>query len=172
MHTAAFEFVRRVAQSLPPLARVVEFGSRVRNGSVREIFTDAAGPSAGGLYLGIDLEGGPGVDLVADAADWRTAEPLDAVVCCEVLEHTPRAVELCRSARLALRPGGVLILTCATTPRTPHGSAGGLLRAGEFYRNVGVADLLVWLAEAGFAPVLLDPTAPSGDLYALAWVAR
>lgn len=166
MHREAFEFVRRVAQALPPLHRVVEFGSKIHNGSVREIFTDAFD------YLGIDLEAGPGVDWVADAADWRAKEPFDCVVCCEVMEHTPKLVGILAAAYAALRPGGVLILTCATAPREPHGACGGSLQAGEYYRNVSPDDMFQALKVVGFTVALLDHFAPVGDLHILAMVAR
>src|SRR5690348_14261989 len=101
MHPEAFEWVRKIAWSLPPLRRVAEFGSRAINGSVREIFTDAA------PYIGVDIVDGPGVDVVADASEWAGPDGLDAVICCETFEHTPRGYSLCNNAWRLLRDGGV-----------------------------------------------------------------
>ena len=83
MHPEARAFVAGVARRAG--ARwVVELGARDLNGTVRDLFPSARG------YTGVDLVAGPGVDVVADAADWRPREPApDLVVCCEVLEHTP-----------------------------------------------------------------------------------
>ena len=167
MHDNAFDLVRRIVQSLPPLRTVVEFGSRIVNGSVREIFTDAA------TYVGVDAVAGPGVDVVADAANWRPATPcVDCVVCCEVLEHTPRGREIIASAFRALRPGGCLVVTCASAGRAPHSADGdGPPKPGEYYENVAPDDLTGWCRAAGFAVTLLGPP-PPGDLYALAMKAR
>lgn len=168
MHAGAFDFVRRVVQALPPLRAVVEFGSRAVNGSVREIFTDAA------VYVGIDRVPGAGVDVVADAADWHPAAPaVDAVVCCEVLEHAPDGAALCASAFRALRPGGCLVVTCAAAPREPHSAdADGPPKAGEHYRNVAPDDLAGWCRAAGFSAALVEHPAAPGDLYCLALKAR
>jgi SAM-dependent methyltransferase len=180
MHTAAWDFVRRVVQSLPPLKRVLEFGSRNVNGTVREIFTDAN--SALGVYHGLDLVPGKNVWIVADAADWRPPVseefPLiqwlyDAVVCCEVFEHAPRFGDICKSAFAALKPGGSFIITCATHPREPHSVDGdGPPKEGEYYHNVGKGMLSDVLQSAGFAVALNDHYAPQGDLYMLALKAR
>ena len=165
MHAQAFDFVRRAVQSFPPLLRVVEFGSLDVNGSVRPIFTDAA---ALGKYLGIDLRLSLGVDLMAD---WTPAEPFDAVVSCGVMEHTPRAEELCVSACRALRPGGIFILTCASAYFPVHGVDGGELPPGEFYRGIHAFDVRDWLNAAGFDLVMVEkPTLH--DVCALAWKVR
>ena len=162
MHPAAFEYVCRVVQSLPPLYSVVEFGSRVVNGTVREIFTDAK------VYLGIDIEAGPGVDIVADAADWKADEPVDCVVCCEVLEHSERWPEVVGSSYRALKPGGVLILTCASEKRAPHGVSGDLIREGEHYQGLEIINLTNWILTIDFSVVLIDPNSPPEDIYTLA----
>jgi hypothetical protein len=166
MHTAAFDFVMRVAQSLPPLPHVLEFGSREWNGSVREIFTDARWS---GGYVGVDLAAGAGVEIVGDAATVQLPGLFNAVVCCEVFEHTNRMPAICTNAYRHLRPGGVMIVTCATDPRKPHGACGANSPAeGEYYANVPPGLLSHCLLAAGFAAVLLDQKAPPGDLYALA----
>lgn len=170
MHPQAFDFVRRVVQSLPPLRAVAEFGSREHNGSVREVFTDARG--GGGFYVGIDLHPGPGADVVMDAADWDGRGMFDACVCCEVFEHAPKAAGLCRSAFRALRPGGFFVATCAGPGREPHGADGGPLREGEFYENCSADHLNYLLEEAGFDVVLMPHQPQPGDLYALALKAR
>lgn len=170
MHTLAFEFVRKIVQSVQPLRRVVEFGSRIANGTVREIFTDATQSNG---YLGIDIEPGDNVDIVCDAADWNGRGGYDCVVCCEVFEHTPRGREICESAYRALRRGGFFILTCATIPREPHSEHGlKTMRAGEYYANPTHAEVYDWLTKAGFDAVLFDLNSPIGDLYCFAMRVR
>jgi SAM-dependent methyltransferase len=169
MHPSAFDFVRRTVQSLPPLYRVVEFGSHSWNGSVREIFTDATNQ---GMYLGIDLKEGPGVDLVADVTTWEGLM-FDCVVCCEVLEHCQYVVNLLQSARRALRPGGYLIVTCASLNRAEHSSDGdAVLKEGEWYLGRDADEVTTFLLSVGFSAALTDLNAPPEDTYILGLVAR
>lgn len=148
MHPEAFGYVAGVVAELGPWGRVVEFGGRDVNGSVRSLFGDAT-------YCSIDLVGGAGVDVVGDAVEVPLAG-WDVVVCCEVLEHAVEPERLVVAARGALRDGGVFVVTCAGPGRAPHGADGGGLRPGEHYRNVAPADLHGWLVGAGFSGVSMD----------------
>lgn len=158
MHDAARRFVRSIA----PLIRgaVCEIGSRNVNGSVRYLFTGAT------QYVGVDSREGPGVDIVADGATWDgDGQQFDAVVCCEVLEHTADAATVCGNMLKLLRPGGVAIVTVAGPGREPHSAIdGGPVRDGEHYRNVSRLDLSVWFAGAS-ALAVDDRTL--GDIYAV-----
>lgn len=159
MHAEARGFVERVVAIEGPFERVLEFGSRDINGSVRELFGEAA------EYIGVDISPGPGVDLVCDAAEW-TETGFDAVVCCEVLEHTPRGAEIIAAAGRALKPGGLLILTCATDPRAPHSATdGGPLTEGEHYANVDEKTLARWVLAAGAGAVETAVESVRGDLW-------
>jgi len=159
MHTAAWNFVRSVAGDRPP-GLVVELGARNVNGSVRPLFV-------GDDYLGVDLLPGAGVDVVTDAADYVPPTPPACVVCCEVLEHTPAAGEICDHAYTMLQPGGALILTAAGTGREPHSAIdGGPLYAGEFYRNVTREDIRHWLRR--FEQVSIVENLEAHDVYAYA----
>lgn len=163
MHAEAHDFVRRTLQTLPPLYSVVEFGGRNINGSVRPLFTNAR------TYVSIDKIPGPGVDIVGDALDYRPPEPVDCVVCCEVLEHAIRPHLLVAHAIDILRPGGVLIVTCATTGRAPHSTTtGGALLPNEYYRNIDRQEVHDWFGTGGvlhFTVILNDN---AHDLYCTA----
>lgn len=161
MHAEAYEFVREVARSRGPFESVVEIGGRDVNGSVRPLFDHAR-------YVSLDIREGPGVDVVADAEFWEPDEPADCVVCCEVLEHAPNAIDLVQCPRFWLRPGGILIVTCATDPRLPHSAVDGeLIQPGdEFYHNVSPAEFRDW--SFGYAHVALQTDKAHGDLYAVA----
>lgn len=140
MHAAVRDFV---ARQQPIAGNVVEFGSRDINGNVRDLL----GP---GDYLGIDLEAGPNVDEVADVTQLRWEPIFDVVLCLEVLEHAPDAAAVCDAARDALKPGGRLIMTCATYEREPHsGLDGGALRAGEHYENIDHVAFIDWVRRWG-----------------------
>lgn len=156
MHADAYCFVAVTTGYYGPFARVVELGSYDVNGSVRDCFP-------GALYTGVDLRPGRGVDVVADAAEYQPEAAPDCVVCCEVLEHAPNAAGIVANAAAMLAPGGLLILTCATDPRRPHGVNGGAV-GSEHYANIGPGELVGWLAAAGLIASLSQGT--PGDLYA------
>lgn len=160
MHGEAFQFIESVTPR-GPFATVIEIGGRDINGTVRPLFGNAN-------YLSIDLYEGPGVDIVTDAANWQPDEPVDCVVCAEVLEHAPNAEQLVRQAWEWLRPGGLLIVTCATDPRPAHSAITGcLIEPGdEFYANVPEATFREWCASFAACDVTINPD--HGDLYAVA----
>jgi SAM-dependent methyltransferase len=160
VHKHAFAYVASVAEDRPT-GTVIEIGGRDINGSVRPLF--------GRFYRAIDVQAGPGVDVVADGATYRPARPVACVVCCEVLEHTPNAEAICRNAYQMLRPGGVFIATMAGIGRPPHSAIDGkALRDGEYYRNVPIEDLRAWLSD--FSAVTIEAgrgvfKVADGDLY-------
>jgi SAM-dependent methyltransferase len=158
MHPEAERWAAGQLEALAP-GRVVEFGSRIVNGSARR---------PGIKWWGIDLEPGPGVDTVGDAATFDGQGWYDAVVCTEVLEHTVTWSDLLASAVRALRPGGALVLTCAGPGRPPHSAVdGGELRPGEFYGNVEPAALRAVL-RGWFTDAVVIENTDAHDLYALA----
>jgi SAM-dependent methyltransferase len=163
MHAAAFGYVARLVLGpppLPPRRAVVDIGARDINGSVRQLF-------AGARYLGIDLEEGHGVDVVADGATYDPPFVPDTVVCCEVLEHTPAGPAILANAYRVLGPYGLLIVTCAGMGRPAHsGADGGPLKEGEHYANIGKLELREWLRPFAVCHVEHGRT---GDLWAYAW---
>jgi hypothetical protein len=165
MHVEAWQFVAwSVAwlerQGRAP-QRVLEIGSRNINGSVRALFRCP--------YVGIDVEPGPLVDVVADGASYQPELPVDTVVCCEVLEHAPAAAAIVGHALELLPPGGILIVTCAAPERASHsGIDGGLLRAGEYYAGIRPDDLEAWVMAAGATRQVHWHDPIRGDLYLLA----
>lgn len=143
-----------------PIGSVIDAGGRDVNGSPRLLFP-------GSTYLVIDLEEGPGVDVVGDARHWRPDAPVDLVLSVEVLEHAPEPAALLRAAWECLVPGGRIIVTCATDPRAPHsGHDGGPLQRDEWYANIAPEDLKGWLADWDDAE--MEVHTDRGDLYATA----
>ena len=164
MHGSAYEYVARAEAQHGPFRRVCEIGSRNINGSVRPVFD-------GCHYVGVDIQPGPDVDVVADAADWDTAERFDCVVSTSVLEHTPEAPALVASAARLLEPGGMFVMTCAGVGWAPHSAVdGGALRPGEYYENVTEEMLNNWLSAAGFATWQTDYYPEFADMCCVAWV--
>lgn len=161
MHTEAFAWVAKVAQAYGPFRRVVEFGSLDINGSPRVLFPGAD-------YVGVDLQAGRGVDIVADCVTWESDVPADVVLCLETLEHASDRPGIIRSAWKALRPGGRLILTAACPPRLRHSGVHGgpNLEPGEVYTNVQPVVLEKWLAD--FENVEMEIHKDRGDVYVTA----
>lgn len=176
MHAEAYNFLR---QHVRGNARtVLELGSLDINGSPRYLFPVNV------TYVGLDLQSGRGVDLVADAAspllvdqladvlDWRRSGDglvpgFDVVICAEVLEHAVDPGSIVGNAWRALHRGGQVVVTCATEPRAPHSAVNGAgLQPGEHYRNVEEAELFDWLRP--FASIGLTKDRVHGDLYACA----
>lgn len=152
MHDAVLTYV---AANIPTgcLVRVLEFGSRNINGSVRRLFPHAT------EYVGIDTIDGPDVDVVADASTYDVGRTFDVVVCAEVLEHVTDdiAAGLCANAYKHLHDGGVFVATMAGPGRMPHSAIdGNQLHPGEFYRNVDQHTLAGWLTAAGFTTFDID----------------
>jgi hypothetical protein len=167
MHPEAYSFIERAVKGLEVNHQptVLEFGSRDVNGSPRTIF------GAPVHYHGVDIEGGPGVDQVADASDpeldarHRCYDPglYDVVICAEVAEHTPSWRGIIANAYKHLDKGGLFIFTAACDPRPAHSAVDGRnLERGEYtqdetdtayveyYANIDPNELGGALANAGF----------------------
>ena len=66
MHPAALQWVTEALDDLPAPTRVIELGSLNVNGGLRHLFPPECD------YIGVDLQPGPGVDVVADACTYHT----------------------------------------------------------------------------------------------------
>ena len=158
MHPGAFEFVGRYATNDP--VTVIEIGSRDINGSVRSHFPAAS-------WTGLDLHAGPGVDVVCDASDWAPVERAQLVICCEVLEHCEKWRGLIHAAWRFLKPGGLLLVTCAGIGRDSHSAVdGGQLRPHEWYANLTPAAIANCLEGSGFSIRIVESNQHWHDVYA------
>jgi hypothetical protein len=126
-------------------AHVLEVGAYTINGRARDHL-----PGGWATWTGIDRQAGPDVDLVGDAATVLAglAEgSVDVAVTTETLEHTADWPAVVAGMLRVLRPGGWLIVTCASPTRYPHSALDGLApRAGEHYAGVSVAELAALIA--------------------------
>lgn len=119
-HLHQLEFVRTVARALRPQytgVKILEIGSYDVNGGIRAFFADSD-------YLGADLSEGPGVDVVCsgDKLDFQDGL-FDLCLSCECFEHNPQWLQTFVNMIRMTAPGGVVLMTCATTGRLEHGTA-------------------------------------------------
>lgn len=94
---------------LQPEAKVLEVGSRIVNGSLREVLGQTF-PN----WTGIDIMEGPGVDLLLDStriSEYFPFASFDAVISTEMLEHCHNWRRAILEMIRVLRPGGLLLLT-------------------------------------------------------------
>lgn len=164
MHPEAEGWVTECVSRLTFTPRVViELGARNVNGGVRHLFPTAS------TYIGVDIGDGPGVDVVADAAEYVADGWADVIVSTEMLEHTPAGAKIIERCAKNLRHGGVLIVTAAGPGRSPHSAVdGGPLREGEWYGNISEDDLVGWLRAAGFVSWTIDLRTHPADIRAYA----
>jgi len=144
-HPEQLEFVRSVRNRLGGQfenVRVLEVGSLDINGSVRSFFKDCD-------YTGIDVAPGKGVDLVCEGQLLGLPSGhFDTVISCEAMEHNPFWVETMANMFRLCRPGGLVVMTCATQGRAEHGTsrtnpADSPLTVGlkwDYYRNLAEKD--------------------------------
>jgi len=169
MHPEAYEGFARmlVLSGLDPQVpwAGLDVGGADVNGSVR-------GQLHNTTWDGLDIEPAPGVEIVADAATWRPHEDTrwDVVIATELFEHAERWREIIATMVSCLNRNGpqVLIATCASDGRPPHGSRGEWgVPEGQFYGNVTPSDLREEL-EKHFKIVHVEYNPNPGDAYAYA----
>ena len=96
-----------------------------------------------------------------DVFELGLGEQLDVVSVFNLVHHLPeeRDRELCRMARAALRPGGVLVIGDSARPEhgedvSEHGAISSLLfYAWSHSRNFTPSEITGWMEEAGFEEV-------------------
>lgn len=117
-HYEQQEFIKKVKDNFGEFfknVKVLDVGSYDINGEQRHLFENCD-------YTGIDLEMGPGVDIVASGNEYSAPdEHYDTIISCECFEHNPFYDETILNCIRMLKPGGLFLFTCATTGREVHG---------------------------------------------------
>lgn len=164
MHVEAHAGFGRALQHslLDPQGRwsILDIGGQNVNGSVHSYFPNAT-------ITTLDVEH---ADIIADARTWQPDRLFDVVITTETFEHVPEWERIVTTARRALDPHGpgVLLVTCASTGRRPHGATGTEYpAAGEYYENVPAATLERVLGQ-DFADCGVEFQVWPGDAYAWA----
>lgn len=142
-HSEQRDFFERV-QSLFPQAfknvRAIDCGSLDVNGSLEDLFSRKS------KYIGVDIVPGPNVNLVCKVHELPIPSPLfDTVVSAEMLEHDEFWRDSLKRMYDVLRPGGLLVLSCAGPTRPEHGTRGTGNEWGtspDYYRNLSQEDIV------------------------------
>lgn len=144
-HYTQHQFVRWMKDFFPDYFQnksVLEIGSLDINGSVRAFFDNCQ-------YIGLDVGPGPGVDVVCGGQEYAAKDASFDVVCSfEAMEHNPYWKETFANMIRLVKPGGLIVMTCATHGRPEHGTsrskpADSPLTAEigwDYYRNLASDD--------------------------------
>lgn len=170
-HRQQQQFVRWARDYFPGFfsgKRVLEIGSLDINGSVRSFFENCA-------YTGIDVGAGPGVDVVCPGQEYDAPSgTFDVVGSFEAMEHNPFWRETFQNMIRLTRPGGMIIMSCATSGRREHGTSrttpadSPLTRklGWDYYRNLTSLDFATTVnLEESFACSWFAHYYESCDLY-------
>lgn len=140
-------------------SKVLEVGSYDVNGSVRNLFHTAS------EYVGVDLDAGPGVDVVAYGHEVDHEDgAYDVALSGECFEHDQHWTATFENMMRMTRPGGLVAFTCASRGRPEHGttrsdavlSPGTQAQGLDHYRNLTAEDfegclpLNSWFSEFRF----------------------
>lgn len=166
MHPEAYAAVGQMADELGLLdtpLKGIDLGGADHNGSARGWFRGDV------TWDVVDLVPQPGVTIVGNLHTLTGDGTYDLVLCTEVLEHDRDWRDVLRVAYDHLTIGGVLLLTCASYGRQPHGATGAPAPAkGEWYANIQHKALEEALTGQGFTDVKVTYAYPPGDAYARA----
>lgn len=124
---------------------VLDIGSLDINGNNRELFEYP-------IYLGLDVAPGRNVDLICKASDLQLPkETFDVIISTECFEHDKYYEDSLKNACRMLKPGGLLLFTCATIGRPEHGTVRttphdapliqGITQWEDYYKNLTEGDI-------------------------------
>ncbi len=149
MHMHAGLFLTFVKNSFPEYfqnKKVLDVGSGDINGNNRNLFTNCD-------YTGNDVAAGKNVTIVCKTSELPFEdETFDTIISSECFEHDPEWKESLLKITRLLKPGGLLLFTCASTDRPEHGTRRSLAYASlisdtnhewqDYYMNL-TADMIL-----------------------------
>ena len=118
---------------------IIEIGSLIINGSLRQIFIQ---PKS---YVGVDIGPGPGVDLISKGHELDFADnTFDVALSAECFEHDQYWIQTFQKMIDLTKPSGMIVFSCATTGRAEHGTsrtdAGSSPFTTDYYKNLTEID--------------------------------
>lgn len=171
-HEAQRKFCERVQARLPEYFQgtaVLDCGSQDINGSNRDLFSDAA-------YVGVDIGPGKNVDVVSPIHELLyPAAQFDVVISTECFEHDQHYAASLQNILRMLRPGGLLVFTCATTGRPEHGTRQSYPESSpltvqvegwsDYYKNLTAEDVRAAIDMSEFEAYEFETEETAHDLY-------
>lgn len=167
-HYEQQQYIASVKEKFPEYfndKRVLEVGSLDINGTLRDFFTNCD-------YTGVDLDEGPGVDVVCEGQNLDYPDnSFDVAISAECFEHNPYWAEtFTNMARMA---SGIVIFTCASTGREEHGTSNAhpfaspftVEKGWDYYKNLTREDFETLPLDDWFTEMVWDGNDRSHDLY-------
>jgi SAM-dependent methyltransferase len=132
-HTAQQNYIAKIKNQFPAYfnqSQVIEIGSLDINGSIREHFEHTI------QYIGCDLGPGKGVDVVClgHELDYPNGS-FDLAISCECFEHDKHWALTFQKMIDLVRPGGLVVFTCASEGREEHGTHAAKPHDAPFTNN-------------------------------------
>jgi len=164
MHNKVHEFIKEVKKDSPlhfRMRNVLEVGSHNINGSPRKYFFLCD-------YVGVDVSKGKGVDIQGDFNEIPLKENFyDTVISTEMLEHDKTWEQSLLKMYSVLRPGGLMIMTCAGPDRKEHGTKRTTPECSpdttDYYRNIYISDFERVLRSTLFSEYVLQYARGAND---------
>ena len=143
-----FMFVRtHMKQYFTGAKLVLDIGSGDVNGNNRQFFDNSC------TIHGNDVFPGRNVDLVYRTTELPFLKPtFDTIISSECFQHDAEYAESLKKAVTILRPGGLLMFSCASTGCKEHGTRkhfpeksfatkGGLSKWRDYFKTLGLEDI-------------------------------
>lgn len=150
---------------------VLDVGSMDINGNNRYLF-DAC------VYTGLDIMKGNNVDVIKPVHEYETRKQFSTIISTEMLEHDINWAESLKAMTRLLKPGGFLLITCATTGRPEHGTKRTTPECSpattDYYRNITEDDIRSipgWLNQFLFYRFSVNPISHDLQFYGIKDVA-
>jgi len=173
-HKQQIEFCQKIKNSHSSFfsnKKVLDVGSLDVNGDNRYLFDNCE-------YTGIDIGNGKNVDIVCKGHEYSAPdEYYDFIISTECFEHDMHYKKTLQNIIRMLKPGGMLLFTCATTGREEHGTrrmhtwtAPLLSQHGDewsdYYKNLTEEDIFeVFNPDHIFSEYYFETNNISCDLY-------
>jgi SAM-dependent methyltransferase len=169
-HPAQQRFIGLAVAKFPSLfsGKVLDIGSLDITGDITHQFK-------ANEYVGVDIGPGKNVTKVARGEDLDFATGyFDVTISGECFEHNPAWKSTFINMVRMTKPGGIVVMTCASTFRTEHGTSRSDFGTGaplsvsagyEYYKNLSPEDLTCIIDKSLFAKYAIFQNWAESDLY-------
>lgn len=164
-HQAQKLFFEKVRNKYPEFfesKKVLDLGSLNINGTLRQLFNNCE-------YVGVDIAPGKDVDVISKAHEAPFEESsFDTVISAEMLEHDEYWELSLAKMYDVLKPGGLLVLSCAGEGRPEHGTrkAGSIWGTSpDYYMNLTPLDMQKIFKKNMFSDYKFEENSETNDTY-------